>query len=181
MAPLPVVRVRVFRHGCSVTGGVVAEYHPDRVCAGVCRWLWLVQSEQSSFGHRCRYCRVRLAVLVRLGVPLWQISIRPPISPNLHWGNQKLGVSGGHLMPDDMGHWMGDAVGHLVGGVSRFRGTQAADTASCLMHKKKGVRQKVNMVVLRLLKALPLLALGWFCLSLKIQSHDSCTRKQGFM
>lgn len=38
-----------------------------------------------------------------------------PISPNLYWGNQKLGVSGGHLMPvamgDSMGHWMGDAVG----------------------------------------------------------------------
>lgn len=104
-----------------------------------------------------------------------------PNFPQFVLGEPKIGGVGGHLMPDDMGHWMGDAVGHLVGGVSRFRGTQAKDTASCLMHKKKGVRQKVNMVVLRLLKALPLLALGWFCLSLKIQSHDSCTRKQGFM
>ena len=84
-------------------------------------------------------------------------------------------------MPDDMGHWMGDAVGHLVGGVSRFRGTQAKYTASCLTHKKKGVRQKVNIDPVFSLKALPLLALGWFCLGLRIQSHDSCTRRQGFM
>ena len=62
MAPLPVVRVRVFRQGCSVTVGVVAEYHPDRVGAAVCRWLWLVQSEQSSFGHGCRYCRTALVI-----------------------------------------------------------------------------------------------------------------------
>lgn len=34
-----------------------------------------------------------------------------PISPNLYWGKQKLGVSGGHLMPVAMGHWMGGAVG----------------------------------------------------------------------
>lgn len=38
-------------------------------------------------------------------------AVLAPISPNLYWGNQKLGVSGGHLMPDDMGHWMGAAVG----------------------------------------------------------------------
>lgn len=49
-----------------------------------------------------------------------------PISPNLYWGKQKLGVSGGHLMPvamgDSMGHWMGDAVGHLVGGGVQIQG-----------------------------------------------------------
>ena len=34
-------------------------------------------------------------------------AVLAPISPNLYWGKQKLGVSGGHLMPVAMGDSMG--------------------------------------------------------------------------